>query len=675
MTYRPLNLTKLLQVLALLASASAFHTRAGEVRALNNALSDADRTYRDFAFEPSRPADGSTSIRVRLASPLPREKVRAVTIHLKSGEGWHNADIGSATEDFCSGLPIRTPLAAFTPEGSPEPLAKADVIRVSAWKNADFDDPIELAEATFDAPAPIAIVRSTAKTANGELDLAVSLADRCARLLGKAGLAYDFVSDDCATLLGKGETKQSRAYDLALLPYSPDLSADELGRLKTFVKAGGKLIVFYNPDKTLGKLLGVEPAPWRSTGTRAYTAIDATPLFGSTRRIPHFTEGLIAPRPIPGGDARKVATWLAAFNRPVASPAIVLSRSGAWFAHIPPRAYPAAADLIYTIATNLVPSLAVASGGTGNREQGTGNGEQEPGTNRQTVKPPNRQTLSCLAGKTCAAWVNTAELPVGNIGRLRELGLDTLFMHWQTAHEHKRPFPDNGTGGKAATIETLAASARAAGFKIHAWATCFTLDGVSDEERAKLAREKRLSASNPLWLDPTLPKNHDLVVARLAEMAKRGVDGVHIDYARTSDDVPQSPETTAAITEFVRKASKAVRAANPDIVFTAAVFPTPESAARRNQDWPTWVREGLVDYVCPMIYTESPAEFRAQLDSCLAVATADRILPGIGTGADESQTDAPTTADEVTEAVRSNCRGVAFFTLNDSLLEILEAFQ
>jgi uncharacterized lipoprotein YddW (UPF0748 family) len=158
-------------------------------------------------------------------------------------------------------------------------------------------------------------------------------------------------------------------------------------------------------------------------------------------------------------------------------------------------------------------------------------------------------------------------------------------------------------------------------------------------------------------------------------MAKRGVDGVHIDYARTSDDAPQSPETTAAITDFVRKASKAVRAANPGVVFTAAVFPTPESAARRNQDWPAWVREGLVDYVCPMIYTESPAEFRAQLASCLAVAPADRILPGIGTGADESQADAPTAAAEVGVAVESGCRGAAFFTLNDSLLEVLEALR
>ena len=624
-------------------------------RPLGTPISDNDRTFRDFEFKSPRQADDSTSLRVRLASPLPRDKVRAVTLHLKSGDGWHSADIGPSTDSFCDGLPVRAPLAAFAPEGSPEPIGKADIIRVSAWKNADFDEPVELAEALFDAPARLAIVRSTDRTAAGDVELAGNLADRCARLLDKTRLTYDFVPDDFAALLRKGETKPSRAYDLAFLPYSPRLSGDEHARLKAFVRAGGKLIVFFNADKTLGELLGVEPGPWRSTGTRAYTAIDASPFFGRPRRIPHFTEGVIAPRPTQNGKARKVATWIAAFNRPVGSPALAISPSGAWFAHIPPRAYPAAADLIYTIATNLVPSLS-----------GVRCAPESEGT---------KKALSCLSGKTCAAWVNTAELPVDSFDRLRELGLDSLFMHWQTAHEHKRPFPENAAGGKRFDIEDLAANGRKAGLKIHAWATCFTLDGVSDEERAKLAREKRLSASNPLWLDPTLPKNHDLVVAHLAEMAKRGVDGVHIDYARTSDATPQSPETTAAITDFVRKASKAVRAANPDIVFSAAVFPTPESAARRNQDWPTWVREGLVDYVCPMIYTESAADFQTQLKSCLAVAPADRILPGIGTGADESQADATAASAEIKTAASNDCRGVAFFTLNDSLLDVLEAFQ
>ena len=675
MTHHRHILTTLLQAFALLVVLIPSPTRAQSARALGAPVSDPDRTYRDFAFAPLRPAEGSTSIRVRLATPLPREKVRAVTIHLKSGEGWHNADITSSTDAFCDILPVRAPLSAFAPEGSPDSIAKAEVIRISAWKNADFDEPIELAEATFDAPAQVAVFRPTGAVTSPESIFANNMADRCARLLEKAGLQFDFISDDCAALLGKDGTKSSRVYDLALLPYPypAQQSADELGPIKAFVKAGGKLIVFYNGDKDLGKILGVDPAPWRSTGTRAYTAIDATPVFGYSRRIPHFTKGVIPPRPISGGEARKVATWVAAFNRPVASPAIALSPSGAWFAHIPPRAYPAAADLIYTIATNLVPTLSVAR--CAPESEGTGNGERGTGNNRQTDKPSNRQILSCLAGKTCAAWVNTAELPVEGFERLRELGLDTLFMHWQTAHEHKRPFTEGNTAKKLDTIEDLVAAGRKAGLKIHAWATCFTLDGVSEEERAKLAKEKRLSASNPLWLDPTLPKNHDLVVARLAEMATRGVDGVHIDYARTSDDMPQSPETTASITEFVRKASKAVRAANSNIVFTAAVFPTPESAARRNQDWPAWVREGIVDYVCPMVYTESPAEFRAQLASCIAAAPADRILPGIGTGADESQTDAATTAAEVKESVRADCRGVAFFTLNDSLLEILEALR
>ena len=656
---RKSTIAKILVAAAAIACLS--QARAAESPGAQPAVSDAERTYRDFDFAPAAPAAGAAALRVRLASPLPRDKVRAVTLYLKSGEGWYGADLGGETDAFCAGHPVRTPLSAFSAEGSPEPISKASVIRVSAWKRAEFDDPIVLAEAAFDAPARVAVIRSTERTAQSDAALAGLLADRCAKLLEKAGLQYDFVSDDCAALLGKSGAKPSRAYDLALLPYSPRLSADELGRLKAFVKAGGKLMVFFNADQTLGGLLGVEPGPWRSTGTRAYTAIDATPLFGARRRIPHFTEGVIPPRPAASGEARKVATWISAFNRPAASPAVTLSPAGAWFAHIPPRAYPAATDLIYALATNLVPSLADARQVQSSKFQVPSSGE-----------PSDRQAMSCLAGKSCAAWVNTAELPVNDFGELKALGIDTLFMHWQTAHEQKRPFP---AVGKPDTPESQLAAARAAGLALHAWVTCFTLDGVSDTERAKFAREGRLSKANPGWLDPALPKNRDLVVGQLAELAKRGVAGVHIDYARTDDATPQSPETTAAITDFVRKASKAVKAVNTNIVFSAAVFPTPDAAARRNQDWPAWVKEGLVDFVCPMIYTESPAAFQSELDACLKAAPAEKLLPGIGTGADESQTDAPTTSAELAAAVGAGCRGIAFFTLNDSLVEILEALK
>ena len=647
--------------------------RAAEPPAAQEAVSDGERTYRDFALPPAATAGDAIALRIRLASPLPRDKVRAVTIHLKSGNGWHGDDLGGATDAFCAGKAVRTALVDFQPEGAPGAIGAADTIRISAWKNADFDEPIVLAEAAFDAPARIAVLRPSGPANSAEYNHSDAMAGRCARLLEKAGLQYDFISSDCTALSGKGGKKPSRAYDLALLPDSAQPSADEIGRLKTFVEAGGKIIVFFNADKTLGKLLGVEPGPWRSTGSRSYAAIDATPLFGVRRRIPHFTDGVIPPRPIPGGEARKVATWVAAFDTPVQSPAVTLSPNGAWFAHVPPRAYQAAVDLIYTLATNLVPSL--ASEGTRNGERGTGNGEQLPNSQLSTFNPSTPQLTNSptrLPGALCVAWVNTAELPVKDFVGLKSLGLDTLFMHWQTAHEHRRPFP---AVGKPDTIEAQIASARDAGLTLHAWATCFTLDGVSAEERAKFEREKRLSKTNPNWLDPTLTKNHDLVIARLVEMAKRGVAGIHIDYARTDDTVPPSPEATAAITDFVRKASKAVRAANTNIVFSAAVFPTPEAAAHRNQDWPAWVREGLVDFVCPMIYTESPAGFRAQLASCLAVAPAAKIMPGIGTGADESQADAATAAAECAAAASAGCIGIAFFTLDDSLIEVLEALR
>lgn len=441
-----------LHILAFILTAMVLTALAGvsHTRALGDAVSDKDRTYRDFIFAPVLPAEGPSALRLRLASPLPREKIRAVTIHLKSGDGWHGADLGAFTDVFCDGLPVRIPLSTFAPEGSPGPFTKADAIRISAWKNADFAEPVELAEATFDAQARIAVISPTDRTAPGAAALGTSLAGRCAKLLGKSGLEYDFVADDCGALIVKRVERPVRAYDLALLPYSPSLPAEELGRLKSFVEAGGKLIVFFNGDKTLGSLLGVEPGPWRSTGTRAYTAIDASSIFGHARRIPHFTEGVIAPRPIPGGDARKAATWLAAFDRPVASPAIALSPSGAWFAHVPPRAYPAAVDLVYALATNLVPTLAV---------------NPTPDTRHPT---PETKLSTCLKGKTCAAWVNTAELPVEGFERLRELGLDTLYMHWQTAHEHKRPFTEGGTARKLDSIEDLAAAGRKAGLKTHA---------------------------------------------------------------------------------------------------------------------------------------------------------------------------------------------------------------
>jgi len=119
----------------------------------------------------------------------------------------------------------------------------------------------------------------------------------------------------------------------------------------------------------------------------------------------------------------------------------------------------------------------------------------------------------------------------------------------------------------------------------------------------------------------------------------------------------------------VREARDAVRAINPAIRFSAAVFPSPAAAATRGQDWPAWVREGLVDFVCPMIYTENGDAFAAALDTCAAALSnpAATLVPGIGTGADESQLDASGTALQVARVRARRLAGFAFFAVDDEL--------
>lgn len=604
---------------------------AAELLAAQPAVSESERTFRDFSFSPDQPDGAATALRVRLASPLPRDKVRAVTIYLKSGDGWYAAPVGAA-DAFCGARAVRVSLQGFAPEGKPGAIVKSSVIRVSAWKRADFTNEIVLAEAAFDGPARIAIVRSTERSAPGETALAAEMADRCASIVGKTGRDFDFISDEDFARL-KGRDRDKAMPSLAFLPYSPALSDDDAKSLAAFAEAGGRLVVFCCANRKLGKALGVEPGPWRSSGKRAFTAMDCEPLLGGERRIPHFTEGVIPPHPLPDGGAEKIATWITEYAKPTRQVAATLAPCGAWFAHIPPRAYPAAVDFLDAIMTAL--------------------GEPKP-----DGAPAPADAAPALPQEKCpslAAWANAPDIPAAYADRLAGLGIEALYVR-------RKP-------------TDVSEPAKIPGVAVHAWISCFTTEGLPQDVLERLKRENRLSATNPSWMEPTVKANGEITIRQLVKAAKSGVAGIHLDYVRTSSATPQSAEATAAITEFVREASKAVRKAKPGIVLSAAVFGTPESAAHHNQDWPTWLEEGLVDYVCPMTYTESPEEFAGYLGACLAVAPADKLRPGVGTGANESQVDAATAAAELAEIAKAGCPEAIFFTLNDSLIEVLEAFK
>lgn len=537
-------------------------------------------TARVWADIPLPPAPGrAAALGLIFDAPVPPGPVRAVTVHLRSGNGWLGAEIpvGRAKGS------VRIPLSAFSPEGSPGPATAADTLRLSLWARAtEGTGTVSLASAALLPPAAVAVAGSG------------QWADRCARILDRIGVAHDRIGSDLSedTLAG---------LRVLFLPDASSIPASDAATLRKFVRRGGRLFVFYSADQTLADAVGVRPGLWEP----AQTEWTGFAVSSTGRRVPHLTGNRICPEPGPKG--RAVAFWLDDNGKPGKRPAVVTGPGGAWFAHVPPRAYPAACELFSSLLADLAPGLVPP----------------------QPSKPSEPSQPSLPPSFLLAAWTTQrlAEPPPKQLG--------ALFVGVPAG----APFPKQAGAPAPAR---------------HAWILCLATEDGS-------------------WRDPADPAVRKAVAKEAVRLVRAGAAGVHLDYVRSASGVAATPERTAAVTTLVREVSAAVRAANPDAVVSAAVFPTPAGAAAVNQDWPAWISEGLVDFVSPMIYDDDPASFAACLGACLAVAPASALLPGIGTGSDESQTDLAATSAELSAAIDAGCRGAAFYKLDDSLRELLPA--
>ncbi len=87
------------------------------------------------------------------------------------------------------------------------------------------------------------------------------------------------------------------------------------------------------------------------------------------------------------------------------------------------------------------------------------------------------------------------------------------------------------------------------------------------------------------------------------------------------------------VTAFVRETRDAVKAAKPGLEYSASVFPDVGTCPKnQHQDWPLWVREGLIDSACPMNYSTDDANFERRLRGELAATRGKApLLVGLGT--------------------------------------------
>lgn len=135
------------------------------------------------------------------------------------------------------------------------------------------------------------------------------------------------------------------------------------------------------------------------------------------------------------------------------------------------------------------------------------------------------------------------------------------------------------------------------------------------------------------------------------------------------------------VTELVRCVHRDAKAMKPDAWISAAVFYVKESADRVCQDWYGWLREGSIDYVLPMAYTEDNAVLaKAFAEWKDADPRMERIIPGLSIYSRQDGRAVPRDLALVRsqlEMCRANAtHGVQFFSLaylNKELIEVLAA--
>lgn len=262
-------------------------------------------------------------------------------------------------------------------------------------------------------------------------------------------------------------------------------------------------------------------------------------------------------------------------------------------------------------------------------------------------------------------WETTARVA-------KENGLTDLFVRVEwggRASYHSKVIPSRLEGDEDPVAEGIAACHKY-GLRYNAWFINNNWRTPTDEIIAR-GREKGWWQIGPdgsdrvleggdrtFWLNPSEPGVVQLQADMMAEFAANyPADGVHFDYiryenysgsygprdrerfetwakvaaAKWPEDVlagsggkPDGPlfekfaewrcEQVSRVVQAVAEEVHRVRGAQNPVAISAAVYPSwPYHRTMVGQDWARWLREGWIDFVCPMAY-DSPSGFERHTD-------------------------------------------------------------
>ena len=155
---------------------------------------------------------------------------------------------------------------------------------------------------------------------------------------------------------------------------------------------------------------------------------------------------------------------------------------------------------------------------------------------------------------------------------------------------------------------------------------------------------------NRYGIDPVeLSRNEDALIARHGLEGYRRLLHAWADFR------------VAQVTALVRQVRKAQRETRPTAILSAAVKPEPGKAASHyGQDWVSWVDEGLIDVVAPMMYTTDTDEMRRQARAIAAVVPPGKVWAGVAIYNQSLES----AERKVAEARAAGLGGVSIFSYN-----------
>jgi len=694
------------------------------------------------------------------------EAIRTLSLYFRSGAGWYQAPLtlpraGRQTLAFSK--------SDFQAEDRPAGWDRIDLVRLSPWRGAARATSLHVYGLREERGGVLILRAARADLPPASRRLAEQLSTLMASWFASWGIPYAISADAPLT------ARMLAEYSLVILPFNQQLGDAQVSALAAYMAGGGKLIVFYADHPGLARLMGFEldryiaappGAPWTGVQFEQGRGLPFPPSF--------YQQSGNLIRVTPGDrQSRVIGWWLDAKGEKTDIPAWLQSPRGFWMTHVFRLTghLQAKEHLMASLVTAASPELGrsiahafLSRGGVVGYHPGVL--ETEQALRQAEAGSPNRRAVRAALGTADTALRNAMEhfaagrhadvlretrhrqaaleqayallqrpLPGEFRGvwdhrgtgfypggwdrtarELSEAGLTAVFanmLNGTTAHYPSRVLRPSATFRQHGDqLTPFIQAARKHGLEAHIWKVCWAIEGVSEDEHQRLAREGRLQVSvrgeTLPWLNPAHPENRRQAIASLVEIARNyEIDGLHLDYIRYPDaqacysaytrrafeqargrPVRDWPREAASggplfpefnrwrqeqITRFVAEAGAAVRAARPGITWSAAVYGKyPECAHSVAQDWVLWLREGLIDVVCPMNYTGDLQEFRRwTAEQASFPGVRDRFYPGIGVASNQSSLTPDQVIAQIQEGRRLSAKGFVLFDLNQELRQVI----